>query len=300
MKSVPRVHRSRLLVLLCLVFLAGGLFTAAASDGTENPQWVEPGLILDTSLSAAVNYLGLKLTNNLTYRVPLIKDNGLLWKSTKFEIGISDDLTPSYHRISALMMIEPIAFFDLKVLAGYDLEWAALTGGIYDIVQDPAEITEWGEEYADVYIESTRQTAHGFRLKVMPTVKMAVGPVAATYTFTLGYHAYNVHTDSGYYYDPETATIQQINDLYFVHDAKLIGRFLDFMVGANFIYTDLYSWDYSNMKLAGLFVYTPSWKVLPEHINPYAILQLGSFIRDQYNRGKFSAAAVLGVNFKLM
>ncbi len=285
--------------LLCLVFLAGGLFTAAADDGAER-QWVEPGLFLDTSLSAAINYLGLKLTNNLTYRVPLIKDNGLLWKSTKFEIGISDDLTPSYHRISALMIIEPIAFFDLKVLAGYDLEWAALTGGIYDIVRDPATITDWGNEYADVYIESSRQTAHGFRLKVMPTAKMAVGPIAATYTFTLGYHAYNVNTASGYYYDPETATIQQINDLYFVHDAKLIGRFLDFMAGANFIYTDLFSWDYANMKLAGLFVYTPSWKVLPEGIQPYFIIQAGSYIQDRYNVEEFSAAAVIGVNFKLM
>lgn len=290
----------RIFIVLCMLIFTGGLFTAAAEESSGTQEWVQPGLILDSSLSAAVNYLGLKLTNNLTYRVPLVKNNGMLWKSTKFEIGISDDISPSYHRISALMIIEPIAFFDLKVLAGHDLEWAALTGGIYDIIQDPSTITDWGSEYSDVFIESTRHTAGGFRLKVMPTAKIAVGPVAATYTFTLGYHAYDTTTASGYYYDAETFTIHRLNDFYFVHDAKLIGRFLDFMVGANFIYTQIYSWGYSNMKLAGLFVYTPSWKVLPETIQPYFIIQAGSYIRDLYNAGKFSAAAVIGASFKLM
>lgn len=286
-----------LLILSPLHCLSAEEAGGSASE-SEQAEWVEPGLFLDTNIAAAYNYLGLRWTNNLFYRFPLIKNPGMLWKSTKIELGISDELTPSYHRIFAMLAIEPIALFDLKVFAGYDIQWAALTGGIYT-TPDPETITDWGSAYADVYDETTRQSGHGFRLRVMPTVKAAVGPVAATYTLTFGYHTYNAETATGYYYDAETASIHSVNDFYFTHDGKLIVRFLDFMAGANLVYMHVNSWGYSNLKLTGLFVYTPSWSFLPEELNPYFILQAGSFIDDRYFTGKFSIAGVLGLNAKL-
>ncbi len=289
----PRLRCLTIIIAILLIACSAGTLFAEEETG-----WVKPGLFLDTNVAAGFNYLGLRLTNDIFYRVPLVKNPGMLWRSTKIDFGISDELTPSFHRISALLRIEPIALFDVKVVAGYDIQWAALTGGIYN-AQDPLTITDWGSGFEDVYAPEPRQTGHGFRLKVMPTVKAALGPVAALYTFTLGYHAYNVDTETGFYYDVETATLQRIDDLYFVHDAKLLVQFYDFRAGANFVATDLSSWDYTSMKLTGLLVYTPTWKFLPKDLHPYAVLQMGSFLVDQYNVGKFSFAAVVGFNTRL-
>jgi len=288
--------KKTILVLMVLVMI----FAGSSSVFAQNEDgWTEPGLFLDTNLGVAYNYLGLALSANVYYRFPLIKKPGMLWKTTRIDIGVQETITPSFNRISAMLAIEPIAVFDVKVYAGYDLEFAALTGGMYEVPNPNTTSIAYGNSYDDVTVDGTRYTGHGFRLKIVPTAKFALGPVAALYSFIVGYHTYNDETATGYYYDPEMAMIHAVNEWYFTHDAKLLFQVWDFRIGANWLYNIVNSTGYTNMELVGMVVYTPSWRFLPESVAPYAVLQMGSYLWDQYHTGHITFGLLLGVSWKI-
>ena len=51
-------------------------------------QQTEKGLYFTQSLGASYNPLGVILTSSLRFRFPLVKKSGILWESTKIEMGI--------------------------------------------------------------------------------------------------------------------------------------------------------------------------------------------------------------------
>lgn len=286
-----------LLFMFCISMSASVVF-ADGDSGTGSE--VKEGLYLNTNLGASINQLGLALKADLFYRFPLINKPGKLWKDTKIEVGVQEYFSPSFQRASAYCMIAPIAVFDVKAYVGYDY--------MYDLDGDtfgPGYIPRSGPD--DDYDTDDRKGAPsiakgGFRMLVIPTFKMALGPVAALYSINIEYHNYN---EDGYYYDPSTFIIHKSEDTSLKHDAKLLyrtktfGNIGKFMFGVN--YTNLWvrSSEKTSQKLAGMVVYQPSWSVLSPNLKPYFVTMLGSHLQDRYYKGKFYFALLMGLTYKI-
>ncbi len=197
------------------------------------------------------------------------------------------------------MKIEPIAVFDVVAYAGYDY--------LYDGNNDtfgPGFITFNENDEYDTDARKARDgyAKGGFRMLVIPTLKMALGPVAALYSFAIDYHDYNY---DGYYYDPSTFILHKGKDTAFKHDAKLvykIGPFNGvgtFRVGVNFTNLWVNSNEKNSMRLAGLILYQPKWSFQGKNLQPYFVTMMGSHIQDKYFKGKFYFALLMGMSYKL-
>ena len=256
----------------------------------EKTAWVEPGCFVDTRLGVSINYLGLSLRSDLYYRFPLVKNPGMLWRSTKMELGLQEYISPSFNRVALYVKVEPIALFDLVVYAGYDYLFTGLTGGIYDLAGPDAEFDS--EARNDI----TPYTGYGPRIKATPSLKAALGPVAAVYSFTVDYHLYNTE---GYYYDHETFCIHKGDDLIFTHDLKVLYQVGNFRFGTDWITLRVNSTGYASMKLAAMAIFIPEWEFLPQTLSPYGVVLAGTHLRDRYNKYKPYGALLLGLNSKI-
>ncbi len=286
--------------LVLAMVISSALFAEDENKKETEGSAVKSGLYLNTSLGASVNPLGLALKADIYYRLPLVKKPGKLWRSTKIDMGVQEYLSPSFQRASAFVKIEPIAVFDVVAYAGYDY--------IYDLNNDtfgPGFLTFSSPD--DPYDTDDRKAMDGdarggFRMVVIPTFKIAFGPVAALYSFSIEYHDYNF---DGYFYDPSTFILHEGEDIVYKHDAKLLYKFGPFnnigtfRVGVNFTNLWVDSTDKNSMKIAGMAVYVPKWSFQGENLQPYFVTMMGSHIQDRYYKGKFYFALLMGVNYKM-
>ncbi len=252
-------------------------------------------------MGAAVNYLGLMTKVKLSYAVPLIKNSGILWRSTKIEFGLEEYLSPSFTRTSVFLYFEPIAIFNISITSGYEVSFPGLTGGLYSFASQN-----------DAYDDATRNALRdasatdnvpgelaGWRTKVDPTFQIAVGPIAAVYTLTFDFLDYNA---PGYFYDAESVTIVQPQDTIMTHDAKVLFTLVKDQVRAGVSFTDqiVQSSGYTSMTLAAIGAYTPLWqKCIAKNISPFGVLLLGSHLQDNYMVGKLYFATLFGFSMKL-
>jgi len=296
------MKRKEIVVFLSAILMCASMLYAQDDPAAEGGGNVNvPGWYLNTNFGSSINYLGLAVKGEIYYRMPLINDSGMLWKSTKLDLGVQEYLSPTYTRTSAFVKIEPIAFFDLAAYAGYDYMYKIgdsdlIATGFIPMASPSAEY----DSDARKLIEGTSKG--GFRGSVIPTLKMALGPVAALYSFELEYHDYNY---SGYYYDPSTFIIHKGSDILYRNDVKVLyklgpyGTIGTFRVGVNWNDCWIDSSEKHSMKLAAMAIYTPAWASLDSTTQPYFVLLAGSHLQDKYNEGKPYIALLAGVSFKI-
>jgi hypothetical protein len=272
-------------VMLFMLLTANSVFA-------EGAKWVQPGFFINNSIGAAMNPKGLGLTTEILYRIPFIKNEGMLWRSTKIDFGVVNFLTPSMERISVMLHFEPIAVFDIKMLAGYDYEYAGLTGGLFPMAK-------WNSKYdEDTRWANTPNPGNygGFRMDIIPTFKVALGPVALLYTFKYTYFDYNY---AGFLYDAELDTIVYGTDNVFKHDIKLLYRIKNVRVGATYNITQIESTGEVKDTIDAMCVYTPKWSFMPENITPYGVLLMGTHFQDRIFTYAFHLAGLIGLNIKV-
>ncbi len=297
---LPEVLMKKVTITLTLLLSIVCALPALWADGDANDKGeVKEGLYLNTNLGASVNKLGLAMKADLFYRIPLIDKPGVLWKTTKLDVGVQEYFSPSFQRASVFVKVEPIAVFDVVAYAGYDY--------MYDGNNDTFGPGFMKFDETDDYDSDDRKDVDGiakggFRLLVVPTFKVAFGPVAALYSFSIEYHDYNY---DGYYYDYSTFILQKGEDTSFTHDVKLLyklgpyNNIGTFRVGVNF--TDMWvkSNEKNSMKMAAMIVYQPKWSFQGERMSPYFVTMMGSHIQDKYYEGKFYFALLMGLSYKL-
>lgn len=147
------------------------------------------GLYWNNSIGISYNYLGFKIESTLYYSVPLIEKPGILFKTTKIDVGLQELWTPSCNRVSYYMKLEPLAIFDVVFTAGYDYIYKELYGGIYKFTDRDVRKNNYCSNNDDRKDKSVSETSGGgFRMAVTPTFKVAFKGLALLYSFTAEYH----------------------------------------------------------------------------------------------------------------
>jgi len=295
---------------LCIVITI--VIAAAASaqkkdDVTEKQKKEHPtvmraerGLYWNNSIALCYNYLGFRIESTLYYSIPLIEKPGILFETTKVDLGVQEMWSPTFNRTSFYMKLEPLAVFDVVFTAGYDYIYKELYGGIYRFSRTDVQRNEFystNNKRKDNAVSESN--GGGFRMTVTPTFKVAFKGLALLYSFTADYHVYNF---GGHYYDPSTFMLHKGNDICIQHDAKMVYLIEPVMLRVGVRFVD--KWAESkrgsdSMSMMGLLLWTPVFDFIPEGSYPYIAVLGGSYIRDRYYENEPYLACLIGFNWKI-
>jgi hypothetical protein len=252
--------------------LSLGLALTAAAVAAAFSEPVRPGLYLDQNVQAAVNPLGLQLGSKLFHRFPLVKKEGILWESTKVDIGLKNNLSPAFDLVGAFIDIEPIAVFDLALSAQFVGYFSALGFGFRDL---PGYGASFDASALDAIPD---KNAAGYLLSVAPTLKFALGSFVFSNTLNVNY--FRVDGGSGFFYETigncplSKSGFELYNDAYGLY-------MLDsaFMLGLNYSILGVPASGYRSQTLQAVGVYSGK---LGERISLYAALTAGTYLEDRY------------------
>lgn len=267
------------------LLLALGFFTVSANFA-EAP--VE-GFYVDQNLQAAINPLGAQLGTQVFYRMPLIKEKGILWESTKLEIGLKNNFSPAYDLVGPFLDIEPIAIFDLFLSAQFAGYYKALGYGFRDL-------SGYGAAFDSTALDALpMKDATGYILSAAPTLKFAYGMFAFSNTFRVSY--FNVDGGSGYFYEAGGNCPLSKGDIELSNDAyALVVLGSGFMVGLNDSILAVPASGYRTQKLHAIGIYSGS---LSQKTSIYAALEAGIYLEDQYLQYTVHADGQVGIVTKL-
>lgn len=262
--------------------LVTGLVSAANTN--------KPGVYLGASIGGSYNYLGLMTKEDLYYMLPLFDMPGALWETTKLSFGVQQYTSPSFGRSSVFLKAEPIALFDLALFAGYEYQFPALSGGLFQMSGPDADYSQNARNGMQAGPLS------GFRAVSVATFKIGFGDFAALYSWTADYHQFNTNV---YLYDAATFTIHKGEDTTFTHDVKALYKFGELRVGVNWNDVVVLSSGYFSMLAAGMLVYTPKWEFLGPDVTYFGVLLAGTHLIDRYMVLAPYVAAQAGLTVKL-
>jgi hypothetical protein len=267
----------RLAIAAAVLALASALAAEAAVKG----------LYLDQSVQGAYNYPGALLGTNLFYRIPLSERKGILWESTKIDVGISNALTPAFDLVGAYVKIEPIAFFELTLKAQFAGYYDALGYGFreldgYDAPFDGSDLDEIG-----------RRGATGWILGAAPTLKLAYGNLAFMDAFGLTY--FDVDDGEGYFFEPVGHCPLAKRDIELSNDVYLLWIFgKGIMAGLN---EGLFLVPRSGFRSQTIKAVGALNRPLSERLSLSAAVLAGIYLEDEYLRFKPRLAGMVGVQY---
>lgn len=247
------------------------------------------GWYFDQSIQGSYNPLGVQLVSKFYNRIPLIDKEGVLWESTKIDIGLTNSISPAYDILGLFVDIEPIAVFDLALSAKAIGYLNAFGFGF-------REMTDYDAAFDDAALDAIPdENALAFAFTAAPTFKVAVGPVAVLDTFSFSF--FIADDGDGYFYEVSNGCVIKKKDMLFVNEAYLLYAF-DFGLMTGLTDSILYvpGSGYVSHCLQGVAVYTTD---LSEALSIYGALTAGSFIEDRYYQGKLRIAGQVGITLKL-
>jgi hypothetical protein len=268
--------------------MALGLALAVAAAAAF-PEPARQGLYFDQNLQAAFNPIGLQLGTELFYRLPLVKKEGMLWESTKVDIGIKNGLSPAFDFIGPFIDIEPIAVFDLALSAQFAGYFDALGYGF-------RELSGYGAGFdKDALDALPAKNAAGLFLSAAPTLKFALGAFAFSDTLHLNY--FKVDGGAGRFYEAVANCVLGKSGAELFNDAYALVSFgSGLMAGLNDSILYVPASGYRSHALQAVGVYT---KGLSERLSLYAALTAGTYLEDRYYRFEPRVAGQAGIRLAL-
>jgi hypothetical protein len=228
----------QLLLLLLLIIIA----TNSSAEKTI------PGLYLKQSAGGSYNPLGVLITTHLFYRLPLVKKDGILWESSKIDIGIHNDLSPAFENPGLFIQIEPIAIFDCKFQ--FDLVHLYKHLGFGYIALDSSS----SNYHPDSIKDRPQSSNNGYWFKVAPTLKLMIKKLIIANTFSFN----SITMDkNGYYLERLTNTRLDNDDILLTNDIFTLYEFSkSFLAGVNFYSNRVQTTDAVTHRLSLSAIYT--------------------------------------------
>jgi hypothetical protein len=247
------------------------------------------GFYADQSLQASSIPLGVQSVTRLYYRLPLSKSGGILWESTKIDMGLINQLSPAYDLAGVFVDIEPIAFFDLSLTAQFTGYFDALGFGYVNVLG-------FGAAFDNASLEPLSQrNASGYLLSAAPTLKAAFGRFAALNTFTITY--FHAGAGSGYFFERIANCVLAENDYELANQAyALVTIVPGLFTGLSDSVLIVPGSGYLSHSMAGVCVVKSK---LGEKHSFYAALMLGTYLADRYYQYSFYAGGQVGVALAL-
>jgi hypothetical protein len=275
-----RSPMKRLILVLALL----GVVVAGLSA-----EKAEKGFYLEQSIQASYDPLGLQFLTQAYYRIPLIDKDGVLWESTKIDIGLQNNLSPAYDMIGAYIDIEPIAIFDLALTAQAIGYYDALSFGFYSL-------SGYGDGFDDNSLATlTPQNTFGYTVSATPTFKIAFGPIAIADSFSLAY--FSVDNGAGFFYERINNCVLAKQDVELTNNAYLLATIVPgVLVGLNDFVFVVPNSGYLSHRIVAMGIYTS--KFTPR-LSFNAVLQLGTFLADAYYQYTVYVGGQVGISWAL-
>jgi hypothetical protein len=195
-------------VIFLLIFVLSGY---CSSEKIVN------GWYYNQSIGASWNPLGLLIDGKIVKRFALYPSkDGILWESGKMEFALRDEWTPVDNIFSFVYALQPIAFFNLTLRAGFFSQFNELGYGCFRLGSPNGK-----------YTESTRKKvgygdAYGYWLSLNPTIKLKIKNIVVVNDFA----ANSIKIDgTGYYHEVRSNLIHKVSDIDFVNDLFLFYTF---------------------------------------------------------------------------
>jgi hypothetical protein len=249
----------------------------------------EKGFYLDQSIQASYNPLGFQFLTQVYYRIPLVDKEGVLWESTKIDLGLQNNLSPAYDMIGAYIDIEPIAIFDLALTAQVIGFYDALSFGFYSLAG-------YGAGFDDTALSVlTPRNTLGYTLSATPTFKIAFGPIALADSFGLTY--FYADDGSGFFYERVNNTVLAKSDYELTNNAYLLATIVPgVLVGLNDFLLVVPNSGYISHRIVAMGVYTTTFT---PKLSFNAVLQLGTFLQDAYYQYSLYVGGQVGISLAL-
>ncbi|MDA8427405.1 MAG: hypothetical protein M0Z80_14860 [Treponema sp.] len=264
-----------------------GLLIVALTALSAEP--AVPGFYLDQNLQASYNPLGLQLGTKLFYRLPLVEKEGILWESTKIDIGMANSLSPAYDFIGAYLDIEPIAIFDIAFAAQFAGYYDGLGYGFHDL-------SGYGASFDSAALNSLpSKNATGYLLSAAPTLKFAFGAFAFADTLHITY--FDVDGGRGYFYETYANCALAKSDTELYNDCyALLKLAAGIRVGLNDSILFVPSSGYRSHTIQAVGVISRN---LSRRLSFYAALTAGTYLEDRYYRYEPRVAGMAGITSAL-
>jgi hypothetical protein len=247
------------------------------------------GFYLDQNVQAAYNPLGVQLGTKLFYRMPLIDRPGILWDSTKIDLGLTNSLSPAYDFIGGFVDIRPIAIFDIAFSAQAAGYYSALGYGFQ-------ELSGYGAAFDSGTLTSlpSKNTA-GYLLSASPTLQFAFGAFAFVNAFQLTY--FNVDGGRGYFYETVANCALAKNDVELTNNVYVLYTLVPgVMLGLNdsILYVPASGYQSHVVQAVGLMS-----KAFTSRLSFYAALMAGLYLQDRYLQFAPHVAGEVGITTRL-
>lgn len=245
------------------------------------------GLFFDQSFAVSVQPSGAQSATKLFRRFPLYEKTGVLWDAAKVDVGLDNRLTPSYEVPFLFIDVIPIAFFDIRLRAGYMQFYRGLGYGFTRLGSYDAE---WSASKRSGVHRGNRG---GLWLDASPSLRLALGPFAFVNTFTVTRVDFGSH---GYFYEPYQDVALRCSDHTFMNDTIAVWRYGGFAAGINHFILHVPGSGYSSESASAV----AAWSAKPGgDAEWYAGVKAGMYLRNRYYRGEFVAAAWIGASLRL-
>jgi hypothetical protein len=268
---------------LIVVVLAALVVTGLSAEKTRQ------GTGLDQDVQASYDPLGVQFVTKVYYRMPFIQQDGMLWESTKVEVGVQNNLSPAYDLIGPYIDFCPIAVFDLLLMAQAAGYFNGLGFGFYDM-------GGYGAAYDDNTLSALpSKNSQGWLLTAAPTLKLALGPLVILDTFSLFY--FYADNGSGYFLERIGNVVLAKSDIELQNQAYLMYTIADgIYAGLNDMVLTVPASGYLSHRLVAMGIYSTK---LSDMVSLSAVLQLGTWLAERYYQYTFYAAAQVGVSLAL-
>ncbi len=269
--------------------LASSFALALLIASTVHCESARPGLRLDQSLQGSWNPIGIQLGTKLYYRIPLVRAPGILWESTRIDLGVTNELSPAFDFAGAYVDIEPIAFFDLELAAKALGYYKALGHGFNELPGLDAGFDNTALDGLGV------RDSSGYLLSATPTLKAALGPLVVLDSLHFSY--FDVDSSSGFFFDIVNNVVLAKRAWEIKNEAFAMAD-----VGGGFL-----------VGLNDTWLLVPDSLYVVHHVNLvgvvsapwgrgksfYAAVLAGFYLQDRYLRHELRAAGQAGLVFEL-
>lgn len=243
-------------------------------------------MITEHAVYGAYNPPALALNSRLYYQISSATANSDIWNNSKVELGVRNLLTPTDEWCGIFCNYEPYPFFGISAVAGPYLIYTTFGYGFYSVAGPDSGF----DNTAKTAIKAKDRV--GVRAAITPSLRAKLNSIIFSYSYVC---AYCDMFYSGYYIDPQSGAITKGCDSTQVQEVYLLNEFGNAIAGINYFVNKVSSSAYSSRKLSGVYIMK---NVFEKDDNSYAMLQLGTHLKDRYLAGTMFISAALGVSFK--
>ncbi len=268
---------------ILLILLVAVLIPATRSHAEK----AEKGLYFSQDLGASYNPLGGLLVTKLFYRLPLLRREGILWESTKLDIGLQNEWTPADDFIGVWIAVEPIAFFDVVFKIGFYGMYDLFGYGFFGFDSSNAQ-------YSSKELDNLNpETVPGCWIAAVPTLKLQFKSIILANSFALNRF---MMRGSGYFLEIRSYTLHEIKDTDFQNDTYLMYKFSDKIIaGSVFRVQRVFETSVKTERVSVIGILKPP----PKRVHgAYVVAIAGVYLRDPLMKHKPYIALKGGIAIK--